>query len=312
MGRATGATAQMLLKEETEYGTAPSGNYNAMRFLTSDLGAQQNLIADEVLGTFRQPSDPARDVIETSGTIAVPIDLRLIGWWLKGLLGAPVTTNPSDYLHTFVGAANTLPSLAIEIGHTLVPKYFMNVGCVVSQMQLQWQASGQAQATVTVTAQNETAADTSAGGTPVDMGYQRFHQFQGKIDRGGAPLGNIVSVDMTINNNVDPARVIRADGLIDGVDLGNLTATGSLTARFADTVLHDLAVADTPVSLALGWVIDADKQLLITIPEVHLGRGRRNIQGPAGVQVTHDFQIAKPDAGEALTVALYNDVAAYA
>lgn len=312
MARATGSRAQLLGAFETvEYGTAATGNYQRLPFISSDLGGEQGIQNDDVLGRGRQPSDPSRGVITDQGNIVVPVDLRDIGFWLKLLLGAPATTNPSDYQHVFVGAADTLPSVTLEIGHPGVPKYFQNLGCMANSLQLQWSPDGQAQATVNVIAQGENPLDTSSGGTPTVHGYQRFHQFQGFIAQGGSPLGNITALDVTIANGLEPVRVIRSDGKIDGIDLGLLAVTGSLTARFADTALRDAAVSDTPVSLTFGWEISATKKLTIAVPELHLSVAKIPVQGPGGVSQQINIQAAKPDAAEALTVTLLNDVASY-
>ncbi len=91
MARAYGSNATLLLKRETTYGEQPSGNYYQMPFNSSDLGSEQGLIEDAVLGYGRDPLQPLRDVINNEGDIAVPVDPRYLGFWLTGLLGDPVS-----------------------------------------------------------------------------------------------------------------------------------------------------------------------------------------------------------------------------
>lgn len=92
MARAYGSRAQMLLKKESSYGVAPTGNYLKLPFSGGDLGAMQGLQDDPVLGLGRDAQDAFRDVVEAGGDIPVPIDTRYIGVWLTGLFGAPTTT----------------------------------------------------------------------------------------------------------------------------------------------------------------------------------------------------------------------------
>ena len=82
MARAYGANAQLLGKFETVYGTPPTGNYIKFPFVSSELGSEQGLIASDLLGQGRDPSQPIRDVIRVEGNVVVPVDLRNFGHWL--------------------------------------------------------------------------------------------------------------------------------------------------------------------------------------------------------------------------------------
>ena len=53
MARAIGANAQLLAKVETTYGTAPGGPYARLPFISCDLGSEQPLEANDVLGLGR-------------------------------------------------------------------------------------------------------------------------------------------------------------------------------------------------------------------------------------------------------------------
>lgn len=312
MARATGSRAKLYLGYETvAYGTAATGNFETMRFISSDFGAAQGIEQDDVLGTDRQPSAPYRDGIDVGGPLVVPVDLRLFGHWLKLLLGAPVTSGTTDYTHVFTGGAASLPSASIEIAHPGVPKYALNTGCMMNSMQLHWAARGNARATCQFVSQAEAVGDASGAGTPTSQTYTRFHQFKGFIKKDDAALATITAIDVTIANNFDPVRVIRDGGLIDGVDLGSLAVNLTITSRFADTTFLDAAVADTAVDLEFGWQISATKSLLIETPAVHLERSKIPVEGPQGISVTTRGIVAKPDAADALTVTLKNDVASY-
>ena len=91
MARAYGSNASLLLKRESAYGQQATGNYYQMPFTSSDLGSEQGLIEDAVLGYGRDPLQPLRDVINDDGDIVVPVDPRYLGFWLTGLLGDPTS-----------------------------------------------------------------------------------------------------------------------------------------------------------------------------------------------------------------------------
>ena len=59
MPRAIGANARLLMIPEASYGTAPSGNWRRMPFLSCNLGAEQPLLdADEARQSRMQYATP--------------------------------------------------------------------------------------------------------------------------------------------------------------------------------------------------------------------------------------------------------------
>lgn len=89
MARAYGSSAGLLLKRESTYGTRATGNYVKAPFTSCNLGSEQGLIDDPVLGLGRDPSQPLLDVINDDGDIVVPVDPRYLGYWLTGIFGDP-------------------------------------------------------------------------------------------------------------------------------------------------------------------------------------------------------------------------------
>lgn len=313
MARAYGANAQLLGKFETVYGTPPSGNYIKFPFVSSDLGSEQGLIASDLLGQGRDPSQPIRDVIRVEGNVVVPVDLRNFGHWLKALFGAPTTTGTGPYAHTFVSGAASLPSLTLEVGMPEVPIFFTEAGVRVNSAQLSFARSGAANATLNCIAQGESDATTTGGGTPTTATLTRFNQFQGSIKKDGLQLGNVTGAQLTYTNNLERIETIRSDGKIDGADPTIAALTGNIEVRFADTALIDAATDNTPMELAFAYIIDADKSLTFTAHEVYLPKPKLAISGPGGVQATFDWQAAKATSpARMLTVVLKNDVASYA
>lgn len=313
MARARGINARLAGVAEASYGVAPGSGYRLLPFISTNLGAEQGLIPDDLLGTGRDPLAPSRDVINVTGDVVVPIDVRNFGFWLKLLLGAPTTTADTDvYTHEFTSAKASLPSASLEVGHPEVPAYAMNKGVLANTLAIRMQRSGTAQATVGLIAQSELPNGASGAGTPTELEVVRFNQFQGSVKRDGVAMANVVSADLTYSNNYELVEVIRSDGLIGGGDPGKASFTASVTVRFDSLDLYNLAVAGTPVDLEFGFTLDADNSLTFALPAMHLPRAKRPVTGPAGVQATFALQAARPAPGEEmLTATLVNDVASY-
>jgi hypothetical protein len=243
--RAYGADCVLLAAFETVYGTLPADGYGRLSFKDSSLGAERPLGYDPLLGQGRDAQDPFYEAIMDEGDIGVPQDVRALGFWLKGLFGAPATADNGDgsFDHVFT-SGGTLPSLAIEIGHAqlAMPKVFRHGGAKLDKLSFDMARSGAANASIGVIAQGETSRhhyDT----TPASFALKRFSQGSGTIRVGGGQLANVVGGKLSFSNNLERVETIRADGLIDGVDETEATAEGSVDIRFGTDTTLTAAIA---------------------------------------------------------------------
>ena len=299
MSRALGINVQILFAYETVYGTAPaSGAYYALPIISTDLGGEQPLEEDDTLGLGRDPQAPTYDMLKVGGQIVVPLDLKCIGYWLKLLLGTQTTTGgPTNYIHTFNSGGTTQVSATIEVGYPDLGAYFLCKGCVVESIQFSVSRSGKPQATIQLQAQNEVKAGSSVDASPNAVALTRFHKFEGNIQRAGASLANLVSGDLTFSNSLDAVNTIRADELVEAIDLGMCKLSGNLVARFAATTLYDDAIAQSALDLDYIWTRDANNKLTLSAQSAYLPRAKRSISGPGGVEATYAWQGAY-DSGE--------------
>jgi hypothetical protein len=312
MARAYGANASFLAAFETTYGSNPVGDYWKLPFVSTTLGSEQGLIANDLIGLGREPNAPIRDVIKVEGDMVVPVDVRNIGMWLKALLGSATTTGTGTLTHTFISGKSSLPSLSLETGLPDIPAWFVASGVMVNSLQVGFARSGAANATVGLIAQGEVKQAATIDSTPTTRDILRFNQFQGSIKKGGTALGNVVSAQLTYSNNLERIETIRSDGKIDGADPTVASLTGNLEVRFADTQLIDAATNNTPLELTFAYTIDATKRLTFIAHEGYLPKPKVSISGPGGIQATFEWQAAKNvAANKMLTVELLNDVTTY-
>ncbi len=313
MSRAYGWNAKLLIAEEKEYGVLPDTGYTQVPFTSSSIDSEQGLIQSNVLGLGRDPTTPFQDVINVGGELAVPVDLRNIGIWLKAIFGAPTTQeNDGSYIHSFESGRVSLPSYSLEVGLAEVPEFIRFLGVKADSIAFNFARSGEAQATISLLAQGETAATTSVSTDPDIQKYTRFSQFQGFIRSNDGLLANITSASLTYNNNLEKIETIRNDGKVEAVDLGVASLSGNIAVRYGDNSLMDKARAGVPVDLEMGYQIDDKQKLVITCHEVYLPKPKRSIDGPGGIECSYDFQGAKePSIGRMVTVQLINDKEEY-
>ena len=312
MARAQGARAQMALAFETTYGTPPASGFTRMPFASTTLGAEQPLLASELLGYGRDPLAPIKDAVTADGDVVIPIDAASIGFWLKAAFGAPTTSGTTTKTHTFQSGNWTLPSFAIETGMPEVPRFAMYAGCKLDSLSWQMGRSGLLTATARIIAQGETTATASVAGTLADLALTRFGHFNGSIKRNGQAIGNVVTADITYANNLDRVETIRADGKIEGADPSIAALTGNIVVRFADQTLVTQAINGEACTLEFEYAVAGGVGLKLTAHAVYLPRPRVEIAGPQGVQATFDWQAAlAADPGRMCTVVLTNTVAGY-
>jgi hypothetical protein len=313
MARGLGSRAALAGVFESTYGTAPVSGYRTFPFASEDLGAEQPLLENELLGFGRDPLAPSRDAITAGGQISIPLDVENLGFWLKAAFGAPVTTGTTPKVHTFASGGFVLPSMSLEKQMPDVPHFAMQKGCMLNKIMWTMQRSGLLRAEVEIISQGETIAGTTAAGTPTSYALQRFSHFSGAINRNGSALANVEQVSFEYMNNLDPVETIRADGLIEGVDPTIASLSGEITMRFADQTLLTQAINGTSCEISATYSLGANAQFSFTAHEVYLPRPKIAVEGPDGIRASFRFQAAKAALTpfRLCTAVLTNTVATY-
>ena len=169
-----------------------------------------------------------------AGGFEIPLDIQSAGFWLHGLMGAPTTTTEAPgYTHLFTAGGAT-PSKTLEVGHTQLatPSYRRYLGVNFNDFSFSMSPRGVASARINCVAQSRVVAATSIDATPaVTYAVTRFSQGNGLIKVGGTQVAYVTAGDFNFTNSPDVVETIRADGLIDGVDMGQARPSGSMTVR---------------------------------------------------------------------------------
>jgi len=136
MPRAQGSNIVSNFAFESTYGTVPASGSNWYKapIKSTDLGAVQNLIEDDTLGLGRDARAPISDVINNTGKLSVPVDLRNIGLWLKLLLGTPTTSTGQAATGSYTFSAQPAVNSTITIGSVAVT--FVASGATGNQVNL--------------------------------------------------------------------------------------------------------------------------------------------------------------------------------
>lgn len=222
-------------------------------------------------------------------------------------------SSAGPYNHVFKAGAQTLPSASIEVGATDVADYRVNYGVMIDTLTIALSRSGLLNATLGYIAQGEKPkTSTSIDDSPTELEVDRFSQFAGSIELWGAPLGSVVSAQISVNNGLDVDEGIRRDGRIGGADPGAMVINPQFVTRFGDAALMDLSTSGESVAISYGWRLGANKSLTFKHRAVVLPRPKAPITGPGFIQATFEAIGHQDASGQALDIVLVNDVASYA
>lgn len=134
MPRAQGARALMAFAFEGVYGTPPGSGFRQVPFVSTDLGGEQPLLDNEVLGFGRDPLAPSRDAFNADGSVVIPMDVENLGLWLKATFGQPVTTASVAATGSLTFSAQPVASSTITVAGTVFT--FVASGAVGNQINI--------------------------------------------------------------------------------------------------------------------------------------------------------------------------------
>lgn len=321
MSQAMGVYSKTTIDYEPSFNTVPTTKAGkTLPFITNQLNSKQNLVKSKVISGTRSDSQAAYGNVDVTGAISTPIDLGTIGYWLKAVVGAPVSGNNSagtagtDYTHKFV-VGTSLPSLLIEklIGST----YFLYHGCKADSMKISIGGDNELEAQIDFLG-CKTDVGTTAYDSTATMHTQtnKLNQFQAavKID-GTAATGVIKSGDFTLHNNLDKnGYTIGDNGYRSQIAEGTAAASGSLKTMFNDTTFLNYGINQATHSLEIVWAVSPVKSLSFLFPEVNFNRQDPGISGPAGVELDINWEAFYQSNSDksVVVVTLNNQVASYA
>lgn len=312
---ALGSNFRLRMRPETTPGTLATGNYDQVPCFSLDLSPRQDLQQDAVLSatTNRDSADPYYGLVRVQGQAVVPLDTVHIGRWLRLLLGAPVTTGATNFIHTYQSGSATLPYNSVEKAYTDITRFERVAGVRAGSMSVSLAPDGAAQATIGLMGLAETTAATTGAGTPVVTSFSRFFNVQGSISRAAANLGLVTSAEFEFSNNMEMVPTVRNDYRMEDIEEGLASASGTITMRFPDHAIYDAATATaSPASLGIAWTIDANTSITFTFGRTFLSKDGAPIEGPRGISQRFRF-IAGPHATTGVMQAvLRNTVTSYA
>lgn len=277
---------------------------------------------DDVLGGFANSIDDrpaAPDIEDGSGRIEWAFDMAQVGWILRQVFGAPVTTGTGPYVHTF-GASETIPDHTLEREIANGAQYDGVIGAVARQITFGVGSDkGYRRLPVEYVARQvvDQYAASIAGAFATPTLSNRVPAAVGSLKRDGAAMGSILSGDIVIQNEIEMDRY-DGDRLNGAAFLTGRKVAVNLQARFLNATLRDLGKIATGqylpgvYSIERTYELSASLKLVITCANVRFAKAGLEVSNGKHTTVPLRGRAEVSAAAAAVTCVLTNSTASYA
>lgn len=281
---ATGGFSGVNYVEEVTWGTTPSTpTMIALRNTSAGLVLSKDTFQSEELRSDRQISDFRHGTFQVGGDIGFELsygeydtlmEAALFGTWSTNVLKAGIDEK----------------FFTIEREQTDITQYGVFTGCYMNTMNLSIAANAIVTGTFGVVGKS-----ASYSGTPLDASptasqtASPFDSFTGTLKEGGVTIAVITSIDLTVDNGVEPTFVVGSNSSARNV-AGRSNVSGTVTAYWEDATLLNKFINETESSLELTLGDGLSESYVIEIPRLKYGGGDNSVSDEGPVEISMPFQ----------------------
>lgn len=321
-----GRTTTLAAQFATAFRTAPvTPNTQLLKFSTLDIGQDADLEDNPTINSQALMDKRTEMDHVISGKGKHILCLNDIGWWLKLLWGAPVTTGLGPYTHVFTLSLTDRLDALIELALTendAAPstRFHRYLGVLLNALSWNVMEKDQSFETELIGAVEVkpfpvTAFDvTPTARMPTSRACTKGGEVYDGASVAASTLGKISKASVRIFNDLEGFAL--ADGLegYGHVQLGQPMLDGSLSALFENATLMDHALAHTSKGLKLvSKSADGAHSLKLDCANVEFDRPHIVIPSSKGLIADGiKWRAHHVDAAAAPTITLINATATYA
>ena len=314
-----GSAVRVALYDEVTYKTSAGLTLGMLGYFTEcGLSAQRNAVQSNTLSASRSRSQPGAGNLDISGSYSMEVAPQHVGFFLRHILGTPVTTGASaPYTHTFRPGALPVGLLVeknwVPAGITGKVEHFL--GCRVADATFDVPQEGAATLALSLQGAKYTIAAAPLDATLADPGHAGWFAPDVAVTIGGSASLIVKSVNIKITNNLQTDRyALGSAGERLDMPEGFADVTGSVTAIVDATlfsVFVDKANARTDTALAISFTSGAgtgasagNEKLTLTLDHALIDLASPPINSPGGMEVSFTFNAFKSGATDKGLVAV--------
>lgn len=298
---ATGARHSMAYIAEVTRGTTPATPAFAnIRHVGTSLGLSKTTIESGEIRDDRQIAFMRHGNKSVAGDISVEmsystfddlIEAVMCGTWATGVPSAGI-----DQLK--VGTSRRYFTFERKFANLAVPEWHRYTGAEINTFSVSIAPDAVVTGTFGVIAK-----DTSIG-TAIIVGAtygaatttQPFTSFEGTITEGGSAIAIVTSLEMTLENGLNPLFVV-GDATSDVPSIGRSRVSGTMSVYFQSKTLLEKFINETASALIFTLVDPAGNQYEFTLPNIKYTGGQPDVSGDGEVTLSMPF-MALYDATE--------------
>lgn len=286
MAIANGAQHSLHYIAESTYGTTPSTpTWTPLPHTGTTLALTKDAIESEKLRGDRQVEDFRHGNKSIGGDVSSEMEYGAFDDILEAVMCGTWSTNVLKS-----GSTRRSYTLERKFADLATPEFHRYTGVEFNSMALSVAPNAMVSASFTVVGKDIALATSEVASSTYssDVGNTPFDSFTGSITEGGSSIATVTSLDMTIENGLEPLFSVGSD-TTNRPSIGKSRVTGTLVTYFDSKALYEKFINETASEIVCTLTDVDGNSLQIDIPNVKYNSGQPDVAGEGAVTVSMDF-----------------------
>lgn len=266
---------------EVTFGTTPAGTPTALRHTSCSLVVTKDGFQSNELRSDRQISDFRHGVIRVQGDIGIEFSYGEFDSLLEGALFSTWDTN-------VLVAGTTAKSYTLKRRFEDITVEGTFTGCMINTLSLSIPANAMVTGSFGIIGKDGSYASSLSTTPTASQTHSPFDSFTGSITEGGSDIAVVTSIELSLNNGLEPAFVVGADTTPQIVP-GRSNLTGTVSAYFENETLLDKFINETESAIVLS-LGGATASYEIELPRIKYTGGDNAVSGEGPIVINMPFQ----------------------
>jgi len=286
MAIANGAQHSLHYIAEVTYGTTPATpTWTPLPHTGTTLALSKDGIESEKLRGDRQVEDFRHGNKSIGGDVTSEMEYGAFDDILEAVMCGTWATN-------VLKSGTTRRSFTLErkFADLDTPEFHRYTGVEFNTLSLSISPNAMVGATFSVVGKDLSlaTAEVASSTYSADIGNTPFDSFTGSITEGGSSIATVTSLEITIENGLEPLFSVGAD-TTNRPSIGKSRVTGSLTTYFDSKALYEKFINETASEIVCTLTDTAGNDIQIDIPNVKYNSGQPDVSGEGAVTIAMDF-----------------------
>ena len=286
MAIANGAQHSLHYIAEVTYGTTPATpTWTPLPHTGTTLALTKDAIESEKLRGDRQVEDFRHGNKSIGGDVSSEMEYGAFDDILEAVMCGTWSTNVLKS-----GSTRRSYTLERKFADLDTAEFHRYTGVEFNSMALSVAPNAMVSASFTVVGKDITlaTAEVASSTYSADVGNTPFDSFTGSITEGGSSIATVTSLDMTIENGLEPLFSVGSD-TTNRPSIGKSRVTGTLVTYFDSKTLYEKFINETASEIVCTLTDVDGNSLQIDIPNVKYNSGQPDVAGEGAVTVSMDF-----------------------